>query len=192
LLGEKAGYAPEDTIPIVRLQLERARARTLREIKAEERSFHRILWVPRFVDETGPERDPLAVVRRFDTQLDRDTVVNDGLSRFTEFLMQHLRRALSVLQMSGRMSAEDHVYVYHRPEDGDYALDVAVALRERHIKALLPALEGDDAALDAFHRENLRRCRAVLLCWCLAPEIWARATARELRDWVMRLMLCLT
>jgi hypothetical protein len=184
LLGEKAGYSPEDATPIVKLQLERARARTLRENRAEDRSFHRILWVPPFVgDEQGAERDPLAVVRRFDSQLDSDTVVGDGLSRFTEFLMQHLHRILSDKHTTGGISAEDQVYVYHRPEDGDYALDVAVALRKRRMKALLPALEGDVAALEAFHRENLRQCRAVLLCWGQAPEIWARATARELRDW---------
>lgn len=184
LLGEKAGYAPEDATPIVKLQLERARARALRDSSEEQTSFHRIIWVPRFVvDEPGVERDPLAVVRRFDDQLDGDTLVGDDLGRFTEFLIQHLHRILSVARVNDGMRPDDQVYVYHRAEDGEYALDVAMALRQRRIKAFLPALEGDDAALDAFHRENLRRCRAVLLCWGRAPEIWARATARELRDW---------
>lgn len=48
---------------------------------------------------------------------------------------------------------------------------------------MLPALEGPPAELLDFHRRNLRDCDTVILCWALAPEVWAKAVARELLDW---------
>jgi hypothetical protein len=75
------------------------------------------------------------------------------------------------------------VYLYHRVEDQDYALDLAVALQERQIEPIIPALEGDAADLSAHHRQNLLECDAVILCWANASEVWARASARELSEW---------
>jgi hypothetical protein len=56
-------------------------------------------------------------------------------------------------------------------------------LRERRLRAVLPAIEGEPAELDALHRANLRECAAVVLCWARASEVWAKATCRELRSW---------
>jgi TIR domain len=185
LLGDKPGYSPEDAEPIVKLQLARAAARA-EAPQASERVFRRILWAPRFVTEeaeAGAERDPLAVVGRLDRQLDGDTVVGDNLSAFAEFLVQHLERSAPSREVSGAIPDGAQVYVYHRREDEDYALDLAMALRQRRLKAVLPAVEGEAAELDAFHRENLRECQAVVLCWAKASEVWARATCRELRSW---------
>jgi len=182
LLGDKRGFAPEDTAPIVTLQLARAAEhRALRDT-----AFRRILWAPRFVAEAGDgaaERDPLAVAAKLGQPLDSDTIVGDNLSAFVEFLLQHLDRTASPAELPEAIAAGASIYIYHRPEDDAYAIDLAVALRERKLRAVLPAFEGSPADLDAFHRETLRDCAAVVLCWANAPEVWARATCRELRSW---------
>jgi hypothetical protein len=182
LLGDKLGYAPEDAAPIVPFQLARAAERQT----ASEAAFHRILWAPRFVAEAGDgstERDPLAVAAERSRPLDSDTIVGDNLSAFAEFLLQHLDSTAPAAERPGAVDAGASVYVYHRPEDEAYAIDLAVALRERKLRAVLPAFEGNPAELDAFHRETLRDCAAVVLCWANASEVWARATCRELRSW---------
>lgn len=182
LLGDKLGYAPEDAAPIVQLQLARAAERCA----AKETTFHRILWAPRFVAEGSDgatERDPLAVAAERNRSVDSDTIVGDNLSTFAEFLLQHLDRTAPTVERPASVGPGASVYVYHRPEDEAYAMDLAVALRERKLHAVLPALEGNPAELDAFHRETLRDCTAVVLCWANASEVWARATCRELRSW---------
>jgi hypothetical protein len=182
-IGDKPGYAPEDLPPIVKLQLARAAAH-----EAAHSDFRRILWAPRIVaedDNSGNERDPLIVVASLDRQLDSDTIVGDNLSEFAEFLLQHLDRTAppTGLPDAVGVGVGDSVYVYHRPEDESYAIDLAVALRGRKLHAVLPAVEGNPAELDAFHRDTLRHCAAIVLCWANASEVWARATCRELRSW---------
>lgn len=181
LLGGRLGYAPDEAEPILKLQLTRAAARA----SAGDR-FHRVLWAPRFILEdvkASTMRDPLAVVSRLDRHLDGDTIVGDNLSAFAEFVIHHLDRSAPASETAGPIGSGASVYVYYRPEDEEYAVDLAMALRERRLRAVLPAMEGEPAELDAFHRENLRECAAVVLCWARASEVWARATCRELRSW---------
>lgn len=180
LLGERPGYAPEDAAPIVPLQLTRAAVRA----RADDR-FRRILWAPRFLGEETEtaQRDPLAVVERLERPLDNDTVIGDTLSTFAEFLLQHLERAATAVEQPSPVGEGAQVYIYHRPEDEGYAVELALALRERKLKPVLPAVEGEPADLDRFHREVLRECNAVVLCWATASEVWARATCREWRSW---------
>jgi hypothetical protein len=182
MIGERVGHAPEDAEPIVRFQLSRAAERT-----AVGDGFRRILWAPRFLNEGGntfTERDPLALVARLDRQLENDTVVGDTLSAFVEFLILHLKRtAPPAMWRPDAMAEGAEVYVYHRPEDEEYAVKIAVALHQRKLRPVLPAVDGDLAELDHFHRETLRECQAVVLCWARASEVWARATCREWRSW---------
>ena len=192
LLGERVGYAPEDAEPIVKLQLTRASARVPAEADGTDvwsRSFRRIVWAPKVVEEAAAlaerkiERDPLAVLAKFDRQLATDKVEGDSLSKFVDFFFQHLDRTAPAREALGKINPDSKVYVYHRPEDSDYALNIAKALAQRQIEPLLPAMEGDAAALSAFHRQNLLECDAILLCWASASEVWARATSRELKKW---------
>jgi len=191
LLGEKAGYAPEDAEPIVKLQLTSAAARVPAETDGTEawsRSFRRIVWAPRVVEGTASierkvERDPLAVLAKFDRQLATDKVEGDSLSKFVDFFFQHLDRTAPPREALDEIKADSRVYIYHRPEDSDYALSLAKALQQRQVEPVLPALEGDAAELSAFHRQNLLDCDAVVLCWANASEVWARVTSRELKNW---------
>jgi hypothetical protein len=191
LLGERAGYAPEDAEPIVKLQLTRAAARVPAEADGTEawsRSFRRIVWAPKVVEATATiagkaDRDPLAVLTKFDRQLATDKIEGDSLSKFVDFLFQHLDRTAPRREALDEIKAESKVYVYHRPEDAEYALSIAKALQQRQIEPVLPALEGDAAELSAFHRQNLLDCDAVVLCWASASEVWARVTSRELKNW---------
>jgi hypothetical protein len=192
LLGEKAGYAPEDAEPIVKLQLTRAAARVPAEADGSDawsRSFRRIIWATRVVEdvtasgECKAERDPLAVLAKFNRQLATDKVEGDSLSKFVDFFFQHLDRTAPPREVLEEIKADSKVYVYHRPEDTDYALTIAKALQQRQVEPVLPALEGDAAELSAFHRQNLLDCDAVVLCWASASEVWARVTSRELKNW---------
>jgi hypothetical protein len=195
LLGSKAGFAPEDAEPIVTLQLKLAAdlARGAAEgakagAASAERRFRRIVWAPKALpDQAGAveqgERDPLAVLTRFDAHLPSDKVEGDNLSKFVEFLIQHIERAAPASELAKPTGAHARVYLCHRPEDQDYAIELAVALQERQIEPIIPALEGDAAELMSHHRQNLQQCDAVILCWANAPEVWARASARELSEW---------
>jgi hypothetical protein len=192
LLGDKAGYAPEDAEPIVKLQLSRAAARVPPEADGTDafsRSFRRIIWATRVVEDvTGSgepkaERDPLAVLAKFNAQLATDKIDGENLSKFVDFFFQHLDRTAPAREALEEMKADSKVYVYHRPEDTDYALSLAKALQQRQVEPVLPALEGDAAELSAFHRQNLVDCDAVVLCWASASEVWARVTSRELKNW---------
>ena len=153
------------------------------------RSFRRIIWATRVVEDvTGSgepkaERDPLAVLAKFNAQLATDKVDGENLSKFVDFFFQHLDRTAPAREALEEIKADSKVYVYHRPEDTDYALSLAKALQQRQVEPVLPALEGDAAELSAFHRQNLVDCDAVVLCWASASEVWARVTSRELKNW---------
>jgi hypothetical protein len=185
LIGERPGYSPEDAEPIVKLQLARAAERA-----ASYAGFRRVLWAPRYVAENedgsaaAKARDPLEVVGHFckERRLETDTIVGDNLSAFAEFLVQHLARTAQARRIPGPIPEGAKVYVYHRAEDEDYAVNLARALRERNLKADVPAIEGDPRDLEDFHRRQLRECTAVVLCWAKAPEVWARAACQEWSD----------
>ena len=192
LLGEKAGYTPEDSDPIVKLQLALAGTRAASstgETTATE-GFRRIVWAPKvLIDEQAGakavERDPLAVLARFDKQLPSDAIDGAEISKFSEFLIQHLD-ALALSRIRGPepgIPSDARLYVYYRPEDSKLALDFAKMLQEREIEPLWPAFEGDPAQIRAYHREKLQECDAVVLCWGAAADLWVKASAHELRNW---------
>jgi hypothetical protein len=190
LLGDKAGTAIAGS-PAGKLQLARAGARY--EAPNEEQGrppFRRLIWAPKVMgadqadaDAGGEQRDPLEVLDRFDSQRDGDRIEGDvSVSKFVEFVLQHLalnapRRATSDPIRSGA-----RIYVEHHPADADYALSLAKALRQRQIKAELPAQEGDPKEIEAFNAQMRRECEAIVLCWANGSEVWVRATSRSLRD----------
>lgn len=188
LLGDKAGYAPEDADPIVKLQLARAALRG--DSVPDERNqphFHRVIWAPRVMTDgaAGQERDPAAVLAKFGAHLPADKLVGENLSKFVDFLIQRLDDQVIAQEplVAGDEECDSSVYVYHRPEDQDYALELAKLLQTQHLEPRLPALEGDPAELSALHREELQNCTSVVLCWANASEVWVKATARELAKW---------
>lgn len=191
LLGEKPGYAPEGEERIVKLQLARAAARVpaAPAARAEvDRGFHRVMWAPKVLqdDASGPahERDPAEVLSRFDQQLPSDKIEGDTLSKFVDFLIQHLvNTAPPAARPSTPVKADTRVYLCHSPEDTEYAFDLQAALQDRHIEAVLPVFDGPEPELRSLHRKNLAECDAVALCWAAASEAWVRAHSSELRDW---------
>jgi TIR domain len=193
LLGEKAGAAPEDQPPIAKLQLARAAAKQAADSGAR---FHRLMWAPK-VRDTDPDqnasgpagetsRHPLDVLAKFDSQLPTDKVEGDTLSKFVDFLNQHLvaiaqpRSAATPLPDLG---GDARLYLHHSQEDSEYALDLVQALQQRHLEALLPVFEGPEAEIKSFNSKRLAECDAVILCWASASEVWVRAQASGLRNW---------
>jgi len=189
LLGEKMGYAPEDAEPIARLQLAESAIRAGAPQSDKHRpQFHRVIWAPRILTEeaSGQERDSTAVLSKFGQHLPSDKIVGENLSKFVDFLVQRLDDQIvvqtPVLDFSD-LQGDASVYVYHRPEDQDHALELAKLLQGENLEPRLPALEGDPAELAALHRQELRNCKSVVLCWANASEVWVKATARELGKW---------
>lgn len=190
LLGEKAGYAPEDSDPIVKLQLARAAKRTEADAdKPPERAFRRIIWAPKVLvgadgqPQTDAERDPLAVLLKTSAQLPGDKVDGSEISKFVDFITQHLIGTAPSTGTLDALESDAQVYVYHRPEDTEYAVEFAKALQARQLEPVFPAFDGDPVELTAWHREKLRECDAVVVCWANAAEVWARSRFPEFRDW---------
>lgn len=207
LLGVEKGYAPEKSIPIVNLQLERAKARLLAAndnngSNGSAKGFRRIIWVPETLDDdiaaangqsaagvpaqatAAPIRQPDEALSGFGDFQATDKVLGGTISKFVDFLEDHLRlpaRAGGDGDIA-ELSADDWVYVYHVPADTDYACDLMDAFKQRGIAASLPALEGESADLARVHRQRLAECSAVVLCWAQATEAWAHAHADELKD----------
>lgn len=196
LLGTKGGFAPEDAPQIVPLQLQRAalRAGEGTGTGSAAATFRRIVWAPKIFGIIGEtpgleaERDPLGVLATFDAQLATDKVTGDGLSQFVMFLAQHLVRVAPPL--AGERVRVDRasdeapiIYINHAPVDTEYANRLAKRLTDREMDVTLCAFEGSEAELRAFHRESLRECHAVTLCWAGASEVSVRTMANELRDW---------
>jgi hypothetical protein len=181
LLGEKAGWAPEECEALVPLQLK----------LAAESGTRRIIWAPRIlVDEHaaaaapgGEPRDPFAVLARFDRKLDGDTIEGSEISSFAQFVIQHLDKSVPPAPDIDVIEPHARVYLYHRPEDTQYAVEIAKALEAREIQPVFPAFEGDPAELAALHRQELAECDAVVLCWANAAEVWVKSQSRELRNW---------
>ena len=190
LLGEKAGQAPEDQLPMVKLQLARAA-----ELAGQGGSgkFHRLVWAPAqwsVVVAAGQPaeavRHPVDVLTRFDRQLPSDKVEGDSLSKFVDFINQHLAAIAPPRPLSdwpAGKNGEISLYLYHSQEDSDYALNLAQALQQRQLDALLPVFDGPDAEIKSFNSKQLAQCDAVVLCWASASEVWVRAQASGLRNW---------
>jgi hypothetical protein len=179
LLGEKAGWAPEECEPVVALQLK----------LAAEMQARRIIWAPRIlVDEHTQAsdvaaRDPFAVLAKFDKKLDSDTVEGSEISAFAQFIIQHLDKNVPPVPDIEAIEPNARVYLYHRPEDTQYAVEIAKALALRGIQPVFPAFEGDPAELAALHHRELAECDAVVLCWANAAEVWVKSQSRELKNW---------
>jgi hypothetical protein len=201
LLGESAGYVPEGCDPIVKLQLSRAKARATATNGAKP-GIRRIIWAPEIVEADTNEplsedraghgdipssgdrnRDPQNVLKRFGDELATDKVVGGNLSRFVDFLTDHLRQSDSRSNGVSDITDDDWVYIYHVPEDTKYACDLMDALRERGINVSPPVFQGSPAEVMRIHKQRLAECSAVVLCWAEATEAWADANAHELRDW---------
>jgi hypothetical protein len=201
LVGSDLAIAPTHHDRIVRLQLERAaekvKART-NERTGSATSFHRIIWAPKFV--SMEFRDPFEGFAKFRVQVDGDKVIESDISRFEDFLRDHLGRNTPEIgtprgsedtgptgeKEDTRPTGEKKIYLYHSEEDSEYAADLAMALQELEnlqIEPLLPALEGPPPEVESYHRQRLAECDAIVLCWANASEVWIRAHAHQLRDW---------
>lgn len=190
LLGEKFGDTPEDQLPMAKLQLARA---ALKEAADPGKTFHRIVWAPSLwttqpangQPATEVSRHPIDVLAQFDRQLPTDKVEGNTLSKLVDFLNQHLIAIAQVPPPPTLQSTDGNVrlYLYHSPEDSDYALGLARVLQQRNVEPLLPVFDGPSAEIERFNDKGLAECDAVVLCWAKACEVWVRAQARRLRNW---------
>ena len=190
LLGNKRGFAldHERHETIVPLQLARAGERAAADIGAMK-PFRRIIWAPKVVPENGDAseqdavRNPAAVIDRFCMPINSDCVIGDNLSKFVEFLGPHLARSFRTLEEGQPIQRGGTVYLNHKPEDEDYAFELALLMKQCEAHPVLRALDGPPEDLIQFHHENLRDCDSVVVCWAAASEVAARVMWDELEDW---------
>jgi hypothetical protein len=123
------------------------------------------------------------VLARHDSLRDVDAIEGDTLARFVEFVSQRVARVTAPAQEFGDAGGNRSVYVYYRPDDMEYGYDICRALKAREITPRWPALEGTDAERIQMHRQNLRECDSIVLCWASAPDAWVRSMSSELADW---------
>lgn len=186
LLGDKQGFAPEEADPIVKFQLKRAAARMAGAPKGR---FQRLIWAPKFLPVQGDAevaatpRNPIEVLGRFDTLLEGDKVEGDTLATFVDLVSQRLARMSAPAPEMGEAGGNQSVYVYYRPDDAEYGYNICRALKAREVTPRWPAFEGTDAERIQVHRQNLRECDSVVLCWASAPDAWVRSMSSELVDW---------
>ncbi len=188
LLGGVQGFAPENAQPLAALQLLSA-ARRLRAQAANgdgaPATFQRLIWAPKCLGERSDQadRDPLAVLKSMDPDSLRpgDKVEGDVLPKFVQFVLERLETR-SVTNFAG--GAAD---VYLRFQDGQFAdlqlaINVAEELCRAGMKADLTPIDPDDGR-EAFHRQRLRECDAVLFCWMQASDTWIRNNTNDLLRW---------
>jgi hypothetical protein len=175
----------------VKLQLARAATKVSKDAS---KRFHRVIWAPSVwglpssagQPPTETTRHPLDVIAKFDQQLTTDKIEGDSLSKFVDFLNQHLTVITPARPIT--LSAPDadgdvRLFVFHSQEDSDYALSLAEAMRQRRLEALLPVFDGQEAEIRSFNNKQLAECDGVIVCWASASEVWVRAQASGLRNW---------
>jgi TIR domain len=191
LLGENPGYPPVGEEGIVKLQLARAAAKIPGASNgSDDAGFRRIIWAHRLVDHGTEqaaevsERNPLDALAEFHRYLPTDKVEGGSLSKFVDFLIQHLAaRRLPPALPPPPVDPDARIYFYHSLEDSEYAADIVEVFAKERVEAVLPALDGPPAELLNIHHKYLAECDAVVLCWAAASEVWVRAHSDELRDW---------
>jgi len=191
LLGEKRGFSLDDDHhePIVPLQLTLAGQRATTLKNGAPKGFRRIIWAPKLLPNAHPDtdsetlRDPAAVVAHFGGSCDTDSIVGDGLSKFVEFLCPHLARSFRDVDEVMSVSNGATIYLNHKPEDLEYAINLAKLLKQRNAKPVLRATQGQADELLRYHRDHLRGCDSVVVCWAAASEVAARVMWDELDDW---------
>jgi hypothetical protein len=186
LVGEKLGYVPDEGDPIVKLQLRMADEHAADP--AALPGFRRYIWAPAFLfDRDGEplgttERDPFEVLARFDRLSPNDTIVGSEPTVFINDVVRYLEQSAKPLAPEP-LQAGGEVYICHREDDTEWALEVAGALKEQHLGARFPAFDSDVGEVTNVHRRALETCDAVVLCWANAGEAWIKAQSAELKRW---------
>lgn len=168
LLGNSRGFTPADgDQSIVQLQALRAAERRASRLKNDAGvAFQRLFWVPKVLivndDVVGSVRDPEEVRARVTERIDEDTVFSENFTKFTQFVLDRLRATAPPLALTP-LHAGANVYLEYQPPSEQYAARVGVALRARNLEVNWQRRAGPDAL--AKHKQFLRECDAVVVCW---------------------------
>jgi hypothetical protein len=149
-------------------------------------AFKRIIWAPKVIEDSSANefRDPVAVITKFDKLIPGDKLFSDGRSGFWGSLRQLLDRPGLHNDDGDRGPDQDsRIYIYHDAEDREFAFGIAKAFRDKDANYVLPAMQGNEVQRARLHKEYLRDCDAVILCWAQATDVWAKTSLNELRNW---------
>jgi hypothetical protein len=197
LVGESAGWEPEDLDKIVELQLACAAARVRDGTGTAGRPpFRRIIWAPkafRRAQATGldmMERDPHEVLVRFGGELPSDQVISADPGNFRLSLIRLLDQAEPAHHIEEMAEAQNgeaatgaRVFVLHHDKDRQLARNLKKALSAHNVEALLPAVDDDEALRKTYDKDSIARSDAIVLCWGMTTQTWTCAQARQFEDW---------
>ncbi len=182
VIGKSYGIVPEGTDrSIIEIQNDLA---IEREKKGD---FCRIVWIPPGL-ETDDERQ-----RRFIESLRSDPRIQEGadlLETPLEDLKTQVHKTLTRAPARGSNGGSrepgeavdiKNVYLMCDSRDSSRVAQVADYLFDQGCEVILPAFQGDEAAVRADNEENLRQADGVLIYYGSPSELWLRSKLRERR-----------
>lgn len=182
VIGKSYGMVPEGTDrSVIEIQNDLA---IERENKGD---FRRIVWIPPGL-ETDDERQ-----RRFIESLRSDPRIQEGadlletpLEDLKTQIHKTLARAPRVESNGGARGSNEsvevkNVYLMCDSRDSDKVTSVADYLFDHGCEVMLPAFQGDEAAVRADNEENLRQADGVLIYYGTSNELWLNGKLRERR-----------
>jgi TIR domain-containing protein len=189
LLGDSFGASPENCPPIAKLQLARA-AEQVSAVR-DGPAFRRIIWAPKvFTPKNKPAeiRDPFDVLARFGDPLDTDTIDGKELSKFVDFIADHLANRGAgqpppPVDAVNALAGKQIIYLYFQKNDKRYALSLASSFNARGDTVLFPSFQDDPQAVDSWHHQKLEECDAVVVCWADAGEVWVKQQTPQWKNW---------
>jgi len=169
LVGDRRGFQPDGLDGgIVAIQLAEARAEA-----ARRPGFRRLIWAPRIVTglpEPMPERDPLAVLERFDAFIDSDEIESDVSAKFNEFVLQRLLPpppAPAPAAGPARSAAPISVFIAYLPTDQAVGLMAAKRFKELGAGQVFFGAIGAAGSPEAAERQAtlIARAEHVVFAW---------------------------
>lgn len=194
LVGESAGWEPEDLPKIVELQLARAAERVGEHTAG--RLFLRVIWAPKvfrrtlFASNETFERDPHNVVARYSPELPNDEIIGADPGNFRQSLIHLLDQTYAAKRAEETIAMEpsdvtpgSRVFILHHEKDRLLARNLKKALKAQDVEALLPAVDDDETLRKRFDKESIARSDAIVVCWGLTSQTWTCAQARNFENW---------
>jgi hypothetical protein len=189
LFGRNYGLVPEGGVQsLLELQNEAAIER------AAAGDFCRLLWIRPDLNVVDERQRRVVEQLRNDPRLERGA---DLLETFLEDLRTLIRLRLDPPRTppplstplradAPRLSPSSarevrNVYLIHDQRDASLIRPWGDCLFGQQLEVLLPAFEGDEAEVRAYHEENLRICDGALVFYGAANEMWVRRKLRDLR-----------
>ncbi len=191
LMGEDFGIVPEKTEKsVIRLQLEE----TLEKSRAGK--LDRVIRLsPTYNNDDHRQVEFMETVKKENDGFPGDNVFPCPLADVVTAVLEKMdqieakRRKSRELKMAAAAAKDDGptepsgpalIYLICDNRDLDSIADLEDLLYDSGYDVIVPAFEGEEAALMEDHKENLKTCDAVLIYFGHGNDLWLRSVTRDL------------